>query len=158
HDVLTQYWSWMLVGTSWVSCHVDRSIAGHSALQLHFTSDGGCARRTTCGTGKTSRLHGTPAGDAYDYRQSDYENEVLCFHTNLPSAPVVCGLFSTLKFAGTLLVPNQVSLRKGVRGSCHIPINDSSFSCHFLVKRCSVKMTNVLQFHDSCSSRSGIKK
>jgi len=41
HDVLTQDWSRMLFGQLGSSCHIDGRGFGHSALELHFTSDGG---------------------------------------------------------------------------------------------------------------------
>src|SRR5262249_22124780 len=68
HDVLTQNWSGMLFGAAWVSCHIDGCGFGHSAVELHFTSDGGCARCTICRTGRTFRSYDAPAGDADGHR------------------------------------------------------------------------------------------
>src|SRR5712664_2797499 len=61
HDVLTQDWSRMLFGAAGVSGHIDGCGFGHSAPKLHFTFDGGCARRATCRTGRTSRSYDVSA-------------------------------------------------------------------------------------------------
>ncbi len=44
-------------------------------------------------------------------------------------------MFSPLKFAGTLLAPDEVSFqsKEGARRGCHITVNNLSFSCEFFL-------------------------
>ena len=76
----------MLFGTAWIGCHVDGYSFGHATLELHFPCNVGGARTRSCRTGRTSGPHGLSAGNREDDRHSNYQNQVLCFHTT-PACP-----------------------------------------------------------------------